>query len=80
MNPVLVFSGTGSNSICPSAKAFTVTLMVSRTTASEVSQSRLEGIFETGRRLLEVREKYLGPKTGKPRTDEDIRGGCPGRC
>ncbi len=71
MNPVLVFSGTGSNSICPSAKAFTVTLMVSRTTASEVSQSRLEGIFETGRRLLEVREKYIDPKTGKPRSEED---------
>ena len=39
MNPVLVFSGTGSNSILPSANAFTATLIVSSTTASEVSQS-----------------------------------------
>ena len=36
-----------------------------------VSQSRLAGIFETGRRLIEIRDRYIDPATGMARAKAD---------
>ncbi len=35
------------------------------------SQSRLAGIFQTGRRLIEIRDRYIDPATGMARAKAD---------